>query len=197
MLVFYNGGNDLSYFSIDLTGSTNAQGYYTVGNTGVTGVDKTFSGNLLQNGQDAVALFVGSATSFPNGTAITTSNLLDAVVYDTGQADDAALLVLLNAGQPQVNENTGSASTTNSIQRCPNGTGGARNTSTYSTFTPTPDAVNTCAVVALPPWKNLLAMFGIQFEAAGLDHEAFGRFHHSAGARKPRILANESAGFRL
>lgn len=166
MLVFYNGGTDVSYFAIDLTGSTNAQGYYTVGNTGVAGVDQTFSGNFLQNGQDAVALFVGSAASFPNGTAITTTNLVDAVVYDTGQADDAALLVLLNAGQPQVNENTGSASTTNSIQRCPNGTGGARNTSTYATFGPTPDAVNTCGVVALPLWKNLFAMFGIQVAPA-------------------------------
>ena len=122
----------------------------------------------MQNGQDAVALYVGSAASFPNGTAITTSNLLDAVVYDTGQADDAALLVLLNAGQPQVNENTGSASATNSIQRCPNGTGGARNTSTYSTFAPTPDAVNTCGVVALPFWKNLFAMVGSQV-AGGAD----------------------------
>lgn len=167
MLVFYNGSNDLSYFAIDLTGSTNAQGYYTIGNTGVAGVDQTFSGNFLQNGADAVALYVGSAASFPHGTAITTLNLLDAVVYDTGQADDAALLVLLNSGQPQVNENTGSASTTNSIQRCPNGSGGTRNTSTYATFAPTPDTLNTCGVVAVSLLKNLLAMFGFEVETGG------------------------------
>ena len=81
-------------------------------------------------------------------------------------ADDPGLLVLFNAGQPQVDENTGGASTTNSIQRCPNGSGGARNTSTYATFAPTPDAVNTCGVVALPLWKNLFAMFGIQVAPA-------------------------------
>jgi hypothetical protein len=149
-----------------LTGSTNAQGYYTVGNTGVTGVDQTFAGDFLQNGQDAVALYTGAASSFPNGTAITTSNLVDAVVYDTADADDPGLLVLLNAGQPQVDENAGSAGTTNSIQRCPNGSGGARNTLSYGTFVPTPDAVNTCGVVALPLWKNLFAMFGIQVAPA-------------------------------
>ena len=41
------------------------------------------------------------------------------------------LLALLNAGQPQVNENGGGNGATQSSQRCPNGAGGARNTSTY------------------------------------------------------------------
>lgn len=162
VLVFFNGSNDLSYFAIDLIGSTNAQGYYTVGNTGVAGVDQTFTGNLLQNGADAVALYKGSVASFPNGTGITTSNLLDAVVYDNGQADDPTLLMLLNSGQPQVNENTGGASTTNSLQRCPNGGGGAGNTTTYAAFAPTPDSPNNCGVAALPLWKKLLLTLGVQ-----------------------------------
>src|SRR5439155_22987619 len=54
------------------------------------------------------------------------------------------LLVLLNAGQPQVNENGGGNGETQSSQRCPNGTGGGRNTSTYLQSTPTPGAVNSC-----------------------------------------------------
>ena len=151
VLVFYNGSSDLSYFAIDLTGSTNAQGYYTVGNAAVTGVDQTFAGNFLQNGADAVALYTGSASSFPNNTPITTTNLVDAVVYDTGDVDDAGLLVLVNAAQPQVDEDAGGAGITNSIQRCPNGTGGARNTSTYAVFAPTPDAANTCGGPVPPP----------------------------------------------
>ena len=35
---------------------------------------------LLQNGPDAVALYVGNAADFPNGTSVTTANLQDAVV---------------------------------------------------------------------------------------------------------------------
>jgi endonuclease G len=51
---------------------------------------------------------------------------------------------LLNASQPQVNENGGGSGTTQSSQRCANGTGGARNTSTYLQNTPTPGAANSC-----------------------------------------------------
>ncbi len=48
VLVFYNGSNDLSYRAIDLDGfSTNAAGYFTVGNAAVPGVDLTFPGNIL------------------------------------------------------------------------------------------------------------------------------------------------------
>lgn len=50
--------------------------------------------------------------------------------------------MLLNAGQPQIDENGGGAGTTQSIQRQPDGAGGARNTSAYVTATPTPDASN-------------------------------------------------------
>ena len=42
----------------------------------------------LQNGADAVALYVGDGADFPNGTALTTANLIDALVYDTDDVDD-------------------------------------------------------------------------------------------------------------
>ena len=51
---------------------------------------------------------------------------------------------MLNPGQPQVNENGGGSGATQSSQRCPNGLGGARNTSTYLQVAPTPGAVNVC-----------------------------------------------------
>ena len=54
------------------------------------------------------------------------------------------MLVLLNAGQPQVDESGGAGSEPDSIGRCPNGDGGARNTNTYLARTPTPDAANNC-----------------------------------------------------
>jgi DNA/RNA endonuclease G (NUC1) len=144
VVVFFNGNNDLSYAAFDLDSfSTDANGYFTLGNA--AGRDLVFAGNLLQNGADAVALYAGDASSFPANTPVTTANLQDAVVYGTDDPDDAGLLVLLNAGQPQVNE-----SDTQSNQRCPNGSGGARNTSTYAQGAPTPGGANTCAPPPTP-----------------------------------------------
>jgi DNA/RNA endonuclease G (NUC1) len=148
VVVFYNGGNDQSYAAFDLDGfHTNANGYFTLGNPGVPGVDLVFdpgAAGLLQNGADAVALFAGNAADFPTGTAVTTTNIVDAVVYDTDDADDPGVLVLLNSGQSQVNENGGGSGATQSSQRCPNGSGGARNTSTYLQGAPTPGGANGC-----------------------------------------------------
>ncbi len=146
VVVFYNGSNDLSYASYDLDGfSTDANGYFVLGNAGVTPTPSIiFGSNGLQNGQDAVALYADDAANFPNDTAVTTTNLLDAIVYDTSDADDAGLLVLLNPGQPQVDENGGGDGAGQSNQRCPNGSGGARNTDTYAQFAPTPGDDNTC-----------------------------------------------------
>jgi predicted extracellular nuclease len=150
VVVLYNGSGDVSYASFDLDGrSTDANGYFVLGNSAVAGVDLVFANGLLQNGPDAVALYAGDATSFPNNTPVTTANLIDAVVYDTDDADDAGLLVLLNSGEPQVNENAGGAAASDSIQRCPNGSGGARNTSAYITRTPTPDGANSCPAPAV------------------------------------------------
>src|SRR4029450_914923 len=109
----------------------------------------------MQNGADAVAVYVGNASAFPNGTFVTTTNLIDALVYDTNDADDPGLLALLNSGQPQVNEDTGNNGETNSNQRCPNGSGGARNTSTYNQFAPTPDGVNVCVGVTASPTLSI------------------------------------------
>lgn len=150
-VVLYNGNGDVSYRAFDLDGfSTNAAGYFIIGNAGVAGVDVTFAGDFLQNGADAVALYAANDTDFPNGTPVTTANLIDALVYDTNDADDPGLLVLLNAGEPQINEDAGGDGQTNSSQRCPDGSGGARNTSTYSQAAPTADAANVCVVTPTP-----------------------------------------------
>jgi hypothetical protein len=142
IVVFFNGAGDVSYQTIDLAGrTTDANGFFVIGNASVPGVDLTFANDTLQNGADAVALYAAAASAFPNGTAVTTTNLRDAIVYDTNDADDAGLLVLLEAGQPQVNENQNGTATTQSLSRVPdNGT--PRQTTTYVTRNPTPGALN-------------------------------------------------------
>jgi predicted extracellular nuclease len=148
VLVFYNGNGDVSYAAFDLDGrSTNAAGYFVLGNSGVTPTpDLTFTNGTLQNGEDAVALYRGDAADFPNGTPVTTLDLIDALVYDTGDPNDPGLLVLLNTGQPQVDENGGGNSADQSNQRCPNGNGGQRNTDTYLQNTPSASATNNCGL---------------------------------------------------
>ncbi len=143
VVVLYNGSNDQSYNAIDLDGqSTDDNGYFVIGNSGVVNVDLVLSNNGLQNGADAVALYQDNASSFPNGTAVSTNNLVDAIVYDTNDADDAELLVLLNAGQLQVNEGGNGDKDNESLQRLPNGSGGNLNTDTYTPAIPTPGAAN-------------------------------------------------------
>ena len=125
VLVLFNGSDDASYLAFDLDGqSTNSAGYFVLcgdaANTANCDLDVSPNTNLIQNGADAVALLIGDAVAFPNDTPLTTTNVVDAIVYDTDDGDDAGLLVLLNAGQPQVNERGGGNGTGHSNQRCPN-----------------------------------------------------------------------------
>ena len=153
-LVLFNGSDDASYLAFDLDGfATDSDGYFVVcgdaANVVNCDLDVAPNTNLIQNGADAIALYTDDAINFPNDTPVTISNLVDAIVYDTSDSDDAGLLVLLNAGQPQVNERGGGNGTAHSNQRCPNGSGGARNTGTYEQFLPTAGAENVCVAPAL------------------------------------------------
>ncbi|WP_162533781.1 ExeM/NucH family extracellular endonuclease [Colwellia sp. Arc7-D] len=150
-IVLYNGSDDASYLAFDLDGfSTNADGYFVLcgnsANTANCDLDVSPETNLIQNGADAVALVTGDAANYPNDTPVSTTNLLDALVYDTNDRDDTGLLVLLNPGQPQVNEDGTGNKDTNSSQRCANGSGGLRNSDTYEQHIPTPGFSNTCGV---------------------------------------------------
>lgn len=149
VLVLFNGSDDASYLAFDLDGqSTDGSGYFVLcgdaANTDNCDLDVSPNTNLIQNGADAVALLIGDAADFPNDTPLTTTNLIDALVYDTFDGDDAGLLPLLNGGQPQVNEGGSGDKDNHSNQRCPNGSGGARNTSSYAQFAPTPGEDNLC-----------------------------------------------------
>ena len=104
VLVYFNGNGNVVYRAMDLDGlRTNAQGYFTAGS--IVGADLAVPGNTLQNGVDAVALYRGTAIDFPNGTAPTKTNLVDAVVYKTGADVDGVGLdtALLDRG-PIVDE---------------------------------------------------------------------------------------------
>lgn len=139
VVVLYNGSADTSYAAYDLDGfSTDANGFFIIGNPGVS-PDITFADNFLQNGADAVALYLNDAATFPNGTAITATNLVSGVVYDTDDADDTGLLAVI--GGVQYNENENLAKDTESIQRKSDGT--------YETKTPTFRASNDAAVCEL------------------------------------------------
>ncbi len=95
-------------------------------------------------------LSLDDAVNFPDNTPITLTNLVDAIVYGTSDPDDLALLVLLNAAEPQVDENGNGNKDTESCQRIPNGSGGARNTSTYAQTVPTPGAENVIGTIDVP-----------------------------------------------
>ncbi len=146
-IVLFNGSNDASYKTIDLTGqSTNGDGYFVVcGDSEVISkcnLDVSPDSNLIQNGADAVALYQAASNQFPNGSPITSDQLVDALVYDTNDGDDSGLLALLNAGQPQVNEGGAGDKDNHSNQRC--GDGNLRDTDGYQQHTPTPGIANLC-----------------------------------------------------
>lgn len=152
VLVFFNGSGDVSYRAFDLDGyALDGNGFFLVGNAGVVPTPAiTFPSNGLQNGADAVALYAADGADFPNGTAVTTTDLLDAVVYDTNDADDAGLLVLLNPGEPQLNEDGAGNKDFHSNMRCPDGAGGPRVTTSFYQFGASPGASNNLSCEPIP-----------------------------------------------
>ena len=136
ILVFFNGsfsGANSSYFTIELDGQvTDGNGLLLIGSTNVTPFPQLLMAtNVIQNGADAVAIYLGGPSDFPLGTTATQTNLIDALAYDTSDSDDTDLMELLGLSE-QINE--GSGNNTNSIQR--------NNDGTYTATTPTPGVLN-------------------------------------------------------
>jgi len=77
--------------------------------------------NKFQNGADAVAVYSGDDTDFPNDTVISTTGLIDALVYGTSDSDDAGLLTGFGLSI-QYDENLNGNKDTESIQRKSDGT---------------------------------------------------------------------------
>jgi len=138
VLVLFNGstnGGDSSYFTLDLDGYTTDQnGIFLLGNNSVSPApDYVLFDNTVQNGQDAVAVYLGDFSDFPDGTLATSNNLIDALAYDTNDADDTVLLDLLGI-TVQTNEDENGNQNTESVQR--------KNDGTYEVKLPTPGALN-------------------------------------------------------
>ncbi|WP_242649261.1 T9SS type A sorting domain-containing protein [Aequorivita soesokkakensis] len=117
IVVLYNGSDDESYKTVDLTGYvTDANGFFILGGSGVAGVDIAIgTTNTIQNGPDAIAVYQDDASNFPNGTPVTNTNLIDAIVYGTNDDDDAELLAGLDQ-TVQYDEDLNGNSETESIQ---------------------------------------------------------------------------------
>ena len=138
IIVLFNGssnGSDSSYLAIDLNGfQTDLNGLFLIGNNNVSpSAQIIVPNNSIQNGADAVAIYQAPLSDFPNLTLATTTNLVDALVYDTSDSDDENLMQLLGVNI-QINENENGNKDFESIQRSNNGS--------YFIDTPTPREVN-------------------------------------------------------
>lgn len=140
VLVLFNGGSNglsnLSYYTVDLDGLvTDGNGNILLANEQVSPSGSYVIPNgMIQNGPDAAAIYLGNAEDFPNGTAGTTTNLINALVYSNSNTLLAtALMTALNV-TTSYNENANGQAATQSIQRKPDGT--------YEVKAPTPRANN-------------------------------------------------------
>lgn len=142
VVVFFNGsesGGNSSYFTVDLDGYvTDINGLLLIGSNSVSPVPQfLIPENTIQNGADAVAIYEGSDTDFPDETLATIDNLIDVLIYGTSDADDVDMIDIFRAHPDfatiqQINE--GSSNNTNSIQR--------NNDGTYTSAVPTPRQLN-------------------------------------------------------
>ena len=137
VVVLFNGSDDKSYEAFDLDGySSDANGLFLMGTAGVSPTPTlVFDGadNVVQNGADAVALYMADASDFPNDTPITQDNLIDVVVYDTNDSDDTGLLEGFGV-TVQWNEGENGDKDNHSNQRKDDGT--------FEAKEPTPGALN-------------------------------------------------------
>lgn len=139
VVVLFNGSTDVVYASYDLAGFTlDANGLFVLGNAGVPGAQIELPSNGIQNGADAVAIFAGTAAEWPVSAPLGNTNLIDALVYGTDDADDAELLATLNPTGFQVNE---APNGTTSMSRVPDG-GDAFDANAFVEQDPTPNAFN-------------------------------------------------------
>lgn len=179
--VFFNGNGDSSYAAFDLDGSsTDSNGFFVLGNAGVANVGLTFNDNTLQNGADAVAIYQGDAADFPNGTAVTVDNLVDAIVYDTDDGDDSGLLDGLGQ-DTQFNEGENGNKDNESNSRVPDGTGA------FVAQVPTAGVANESS----PPPAEFIPIYKIQ--GAALTSPLDGQSVTTGGI----VTAVDSNGFYL
>lgn len=139
VLVLMNGGTGSSsdvYYTMDLDGLvTDVNGLIVIGCSATSPVPQQYFpyDSLMQNGADAIGVYLGNPSNYPYGSAATSSGLVSALIYETNDADATTLMTALGISV-QYDENANNAPTTQSIQRKSDGT--------YEVKTPTPGANN-------------------------------------------------------
>jgi Endonuclease I/Secretion system C-terminal sorting domain len=140
VLVFFNGSSSgltsISYFAIDLDGfSTDVNGIIHIGNAQVTPVpDLIFQPATLQNGPDAIGLYLGDESDFPLNTVASTTGLIQALTYTNSTTVLPTALMSAFGLTTSPNENIGGTGASKSIQR--------KNDGTYEIKLPTPGVNN-------------------------------------------------------
>ena len=142
VVVFYNGGSSSpysgisSYYSIDLDGLvTDVNGIILLGNLQVSpSASYIMPQNTIQNGPDAVAIYLGNASDFPINTLATATNLIDALAYSNSGTSSPTALMTIFGETVCYNENLNGLASSQSIQRKSDGT--------YEVKAPTPRANN-------------------------------------------------------
>jgi hypothetical protein len=121
ILVFYNGSTNgtgtLSYYTTDLSGLvTDGNGIVVIGNSQLTPYPSMLiPQNTIQNGPDAVGLYLDVVENFPIDTPATANNLVDALVYGNSATQATALMTVLGV-TIQINENINALAASQSIQ---------------------------------------------------------------------------------
>ncbi len=138
IMVLFNGsssGGNSSYYTFNLDGlETDFNGLLVLGGPELDPAPNVLLPiNVFQNGADAVAVYQGDESDFPDQTLATTNNLIDALVYDTDDSDDIDLMNLLGV-QAQINEDENNNKDFESIQR--------NNDGSWFVATPTPRVPN-------------------------------------------------------
>ena len=140
VLVFFNGlstglGN-ASYNTIDLDGyTTDINGNFLIGNVLVQPTPPlAMLDATLQNGPDAIALYLGNASDFPLNSVATSTNLIDAIAYSNNGTTFPTTLKSALGFTYNINENSTSNAANHSIQRKSDGT--------YEVKIPTPGMNN-------------------------------------------------------
>ncbi|XP_078694022.1 uncharacterized protein LOC144923408 [Branchiostoma floridae x Branchiostoma belcheri] len=108
-LVLYNGATDLAYNVVDLAGNEVApESVFVIGSANVDPRPDLVlerNENILQNGEDGVALYYNPRGRYYGGMTVTADNLLDAVVYSTSFWNGSNLILnTLTPGQQALHE---------------------------------------------------------------------------------------------
>lgn len=141
VVVFFNcspAANNASYMALDLDGyTTDINGLFLIGSTELEPFPQyMIPVNVIQNGQDAVAIYNADLEDFPYGTLpYVDETLIDVLVYSTNEPEATSALDIFRAFRPDIQQiNEGPNNNTNSIQRKDDGS--------YFVGPPTPGRLN-------------------------------------------------------